>query len=70
MHTTGQLQAILRERYGIDVPAHRILYVLRSRGIAASQRAGRYRLFTDQEIARIAAELQNTQSMRRNNSDP
>ena len=41
----------------IGKPVHRIEYVIRSRGIQPSGRAGNARVFTDADVERIASEL-------------
>jgi DNA-binding transcriptional MerR regulator len=46
---------IIAEQLG--EPVHRIEYVIRSRNIQPSGRAGNARVFTDGDIERIASEL-------------
>ena len=41
----------------LDEPVHRIEYLIRSRNIQPSGRAGNVRVFTDADVQRIAAEL-------------
>lgn len=41
----------------LGVPAHRIEYVVGSRSIAPTRRAGKYRLWDEQAVERIAAAL-------------
>lgn len=41
----------------IGYPLHRVEYVIRSREIHPTGRAGNARVFTDMDVARIASEL-------------
>jgi DNA-binding transcriptional MerR regulator len=41
----------------LNVPTHRILYVVRTRGIKPSGIAGNNRVFSEPDVERIAAEL-------------
>jgi len=41
----------------LGVPVHRIRYVIESRRIEPSGRAGNARIFTDADVERIASEL-------------
>ena len=41
----------------LGVPLHRVEYVIRSRGIRPTARAGNARLFTDNDVCRIKSEL-------------
>jgi DNA-binding transcriptional MerR regulator len=51
LHTIGEVAARL------SVPLHRVDYVVRTRGIQPA-RVGPYRVFSDQAVARIKAELE------------
>ncbi len=42
----------------LEVPIHRVEYVIRARSIAASGWAGNARVFSDADVRRIAEELQ------------
>jgi hypothetical protein len=42
----------------LDEPVHRIEYILRTRDIRPSGMAGHCRVYTEEDIERIAAELQ------------
>lgn len=41
----------------IGYPLHRVEYIIRSRGIEPTGRAGNARVFTDADVSRIAGEL-------------
>ena len=41
----------------LDVPVHRVEYVVRSRRIRPASRAGSLRVFSEAAVARIASEL-------------
>jgi hypothetical protein len=41
----------------LNEPLHRINYVLRTRGIKPAGIAGAYRVFTEEQVAQIVAEL-------------
>jgi DNA-binding transcriptional MerR regulator len=51
MPTVGEIARRLGQ------PVHRVEYVLRSRHIQPGGRAGNCRVFTEEDVARIAAEL-------------
>jgi hypothetical protein len=53
MPTLGEISRRLGE------PAHRIAYVLRTRGIRPACVAGRYRVYREEDVKRIAVELRN-----------
>ncbi len=50
--TVGEIARRLR------TPVHRIAYVVRTRGLRPVAWAGNARIFTEQDVARIASELQ------------
>ncbi len=54
MYTIGQIA----ERLG--VPVHQVKYAILSRRIDPRNRAGRYRLFAEEDVAAIAAALRAT----------
>ena len=41
----------------VDVPVHRVEYIIRTRSVRPVRVAGNCRIFTDQDVDRIAAEL-------------
>ena len=49
----------------VDKPVHRIAYVIRSRGIAPMAKAGNARVFSEEAVQRIAAELRQIDEARR-----
>lgn len=55
--TTGQIQEELSHRMSRIVPLHRILYAIRSLGIKPAARVGQYRLFDEDAVNQLAAEL-------------
>lgn len=57
--TTGEICRRLGE------PLHRVQYIISSRGIEPTARAGNLRLFSETDVTRIAAELQAIDSERR-----
>ena len=48
----------------IDEPVHRVEYIIRSRNILPSGRAGNLRIFTDADVEQIATELRRIASRR------
>jgi hypothetical protein len=55
--TAGVLKTIGEVASRLAVPQHRVAYVVRTRGIR-SGRVGPYRVFSDEAVARIKAELE------------
>lgn len=41
----------------LGVPLHRVEYLIRSRGISPRSRAGQLRVFTEEDVLRLAEEL-------------
>jgi hypothetical protein len=41
----------------LNVPLHRVEYVIRSRGISPTTRAGNIRVFSESDVRRIGSEL-------------
>ncbi len=56
-HTTGQLPDVLSQLLGRKIPLHRVLYAIRARGIQPIEIVGRYRLFDEEAVNQLAAEL-------------
>ncbi len=48
----------------LNVPLHRVEYVIRSRGILPAAKAGNARLFTDEDVSVIRSELDRIDSSR------
>jgi DNA-binding transcriptional MerR regulator len=49
----------------LGVPVHRVEYVVRSRNIRPGGRAGNCRVFTEEDVVRITAELRQIDARRR-----
>ena len=56
--TTGEIARRLDER------THRVEYIIKSRGIRPAGRAGHLRVFTAQDLSRIAANLRRPDASR------
>jgi len=55
--TTGEISEVLTQRLGKRIALHRVLYAIRSRGIQPVEVVGRYRLFDNGALDRLACEL-------------
>lgn len=62
MSKTLSTIGVIARRY--DVPLHRVEYVIRSRGIHATIRAGNARVFSDSDVERIGKELSEIEQLR------
>ena len=52
----------------LNVPQHRVEYVIRSRGIRPAARAGNARIFTEDDVGHIQSELARIESDRNSES--
>lgn len=52
-----------------DVPIHRVVYIIRSRGIEPVSQAGNARIFAAENVDEIGAELRRIDQKRRSTND-